>query len=58
MSSKARVGFIGLGAMGASMAGHLNANGLLKVVANRSASKAEQLAERLAVKAAHTFDDF
>ena len=58
MSSKARVGFIGLGAMGASMAGHLNANGLLKVVANRSASKAEQLAERLAVKAAHTFVDF
>jgi 3-hydroxyisobutyrate dehydrogenase len=36
----------------------LNANGLLKVVANRTASKAEQIAERLAVKAAHTFVDF
>lgn len=58
MSSKTRVGFIGLGAMGVSMAGHLNANGLLKVVANRTASKAEQLAERLAVKSAQVFVDF
>ncbi len=35
-----RVGFIGLGAMGHSMAGHLADRGLLAVVGNRSASKA------------------
>ncbi len=36
------VGLIGLGAMGASMAGHLHAKGLLRMVANRTASKAQQ----------------
>lgn len=58
MSSTARVGFIGLGAMGASMAGHLHAKGLLKVVANRTASKAEQWAHGLPVIAAQTWADF
>ena len=35
-----RVGFIGLGAMGWSLAGHLHRHGLLSVVGNRSAEKA------------------
>ena len=34
-----RVGFIGLGAMGWSLAGHLHRHGLLSVVGNRSAEK-------------------
>jgi 3-hydroxyisobutyrate dehydrogenase len=58
MTNTARVGFIGLGAMGASMAGHLHANGLLSVVANRTALKAEQMAESFAVIAAQTWADF
>ena len=36
-----KAGFVGLGAMGAPMAGHLRARGLLAVVANRSPEKAE-----------------
>jgi 3-hydroxyisobutyrate dehydrogenase len=39
-----RAGFIGLGAMGAPMAGHLHAAGLLAVVANRTVEKARVLA--------------
>ena len=35
-----KAGFVGLGAMGAPMAGHLRARGLLAVVANRSPEKA------------------
>jgi 3-hydroxyisobutyrate dehydrogenase len=47
-----RVGFVGLGAMGAPMARHLHARGLLAVVANRSAAKAGALAAELGVAAA------
>jgi 3-hydroxyisobutyrate dehydrogenase len=39
-----RAGFIGLGAMGAPMAGHLHAAGLLGVVGNRSPGKAVHFA--------------
>lgn len=53
-----RVGFIGLGAMGAPMAGHLHAKGLLAVVGNRTAAKAEALAAALGVKAAQAWSDF
>jgi 3-hydroxyisobutyrate dehydrogenase len=47
-----RVGFVGLGAMGAPMARHLHARGLLAAVANRSAAKAEALAAELGVAVA------
>jgi 3-hydroxyisobutyrate dehydrogenase len=40
-----RAGFIGLGAMGGPMAGHLHARGLLAAVGNRNARKAVQFAE-------------
>jgi 3-hydroxyisobutyrate dehydrogenase len=40
-----KAGFIGLGAMGASMAGHLHRAGLLVAVANRTRSKADQFAQ-------------
>ena len=53
MSEKLKVGFIGLGAMGEPMAGHLQAAGLLSVVGNRSISKAQVLAEKYSVNAAH-----
>ncbi|MBD8527039.1 NAD(P)-dependent oxidoreductase [Pseudomarimonas arenosa] len=53
-----RCGFIGLGAMGAPMAGHLQKAGLLRVVANRSQHKAEQFAAEHAVAAAHAPADF
>ena len=53
-----KVGFIGLGAMGAPMAGHLHARGLLAVVGNRTASKAAALAESLGVAAASGAADF
>lgn len=58
MSNTTRVGFIGLGAMGASMARHLHSHGLLYVVGNRSTDKAEQLAQELSVKAAQSYADF
>lgn len=48
-----KVGFIGLGAMGEPMAGHLQAQGLLSVVGNRSIAKAQVLAEKFSVNAAH-----
>ena len=51
-------GFIGLGAMGAPMAGHLAARGLLSVVDNRSRDKAGALAAQLGVRAAATHGDF
>lgn len=51
-------GFIGLGAMGAPMAGHLAAKGLLAVVGNRTASRAEALAAELKVEAAHGAADY
>lgn len=42
--SELQVGFIGLGAMGAPMAGHLHARGRLRVVGNRTLAKAEAFA--------------
>lgn len=56
--SSLRCGFIGLGAMGRPMAGHLAARGLLAVVGNRSVDKAETLASELGVRAAHSVSDF
>jgi 3-hydroxyisobutyrate dehydrogenase len=52
--SQLRVGFVGLGAMGWSMAGHLKRAGLLVAVANRSTAKAEQFAREQAVAAPAT----
>jgi 3-hydroxyisobutyrate dehydrogenase len=49
-----KVGFIGLGAMGAPMAGHLKQHGLLHAVANRTHAKAEQIARELGVAAPAT----
>jgi 3-hydroxyisobutyrate dehydrogenase len=46
-----RAGFIGLGAMGRPMAGHLARAGLLAAVGNRSAAKAAELAQELGVAA-------
>ncbi|WP_426285969.1 NAD(P)-dependent oxidoreductase [Luteibacter sp. E-22] len=46
-----RAAFIGLGAMGAPMAGHLHAKGLLAAVGNRSQAKADALAKELGVQA-------
>jgi len=46
-----KTGFIGLGAMGAPMAGHLHAGGLLAMVGNRTKEKAEALAGELGVAA-------
>lgn len=54
----ARVGFIGLGAMGEPMARHLHAHALLHVLANRTQSKAEALAGQLGVRAAGAMADF
>ncbi len=51
-------GFIGLGAMGAPMARHLHARGLLGVVGNRTAAKAQALAAELGVTAAASAADF
>jgi len=58
MSAISRVGFIGLGAMGAPMAGHLQAKGLLAAVGNRTLAKAEALAPELGVRAARAPADF
>lgn len=44
-----QAGFIGLGAMGAHMARHLHARGLLGAVGNRSAAKSAALAAELGV---------
>ena len=53
MSENLKVGFIGLGAMGEPMAGHLHTAGLLSVVGNRSIAKAQLLAEKFSINAAH-----
>ncbi|KGM56141.1 oxidoreductase [Lysobacter arseniciresistens ZS79] len=53
-----KVGFIGLGAMGAPMAQHLHARGLLTVVGNRTQAKADALAAELKVRAARSADNF
>lgn len=53
-----KTGFIGLGAMGAPMAGHLAARGLLSVIDNRTRNKADALAATLGVRAAATHADF
>ncbi|HVF35690.1 MAG TPA: NAD(P)-dependent oxidoreductase [Candidatus Saccharimonadia bacterium] len=45
------VGFVGLGAMGAHMARHVHARGMLHAVLNRSAEKARSLARELGVDA-------
>ena len=49
-----KTAFIGLGAMGAPMAGHLKAKGLLHAVANRTQAKAEALAREWGVLAPAT----
>lgn len=51
MSGRLAVGFTGLGAMGAHMARHLAARGLLVAVANRTHARAEALAAELGVQA-------
>ena len=53
-----RVGFIGLGAMGAPMAGHLAKKTLLHVVANRSFARAQQIADELSVSAGEQAEAF
>lgn len=53
-----KTGFIGLGAMGHSMAKHVHGNGLLQVVGNRTRSKAENFAEDHGVIAAKDARDF
>jgi 3-hydroxyisobutyrate dehydrogenase len=52
------VGFIGLGAMGHSMAGHLSGRGLLMVVGNRTQSRAEAFAAERGLRAAASAMDF
>ena len=51
MSAAVRTGFVGLGAMGAHMARHLHAHGLLVALCNRTAPKAAALAQELGVAA-------
>ena len=53
-----RAGFIGLGAMGEPMAGHVAARGLLAAVGNRSLAKAAAFAYRHGVTAAQGGRDF
>ncbi len=53
-----KAGFIGLGAMGEPMAGHLQAQHLLTMVGNRSMGKARAVAEKLSVQAAHAAEAF
>lgn len=52
-----KVGFVGLGAMGWSMAGHLQKAGLLAGVANRSAAKARAFANEHGVIGANAAGD-
>ena len=51
-------GFIGLGAMGHSMAGHLHAKDLLSVVGNRTQFRAESFAAERGLKSATSAVDF
>lgn len=53
-----KAGFVGLGAMGAPMAGHVSARGLLAVVGNRTQAKAATVAANLEVRAAQGAADF
>src|SRR3954471_20962708 len=53
-----RVGFAGLGAMGAPMARNLHKAGLLTAVWNRSADKARSLATELGVAAPDSIEEF
>jgi 3-hydroxyisobutyrate dehydrogenase len=53
-----RVGFAGLGAMGAPMARNLHKAGLLTAVWNRSADKARSLGAELGVAAPASLEDF
>ena len=53
-----RVGFAGLGAMGAPMAKNLHKAGLLTAVWNRSAEKAQSLAAELGVASPATLPEF
>ena len=53
-----KTGFMGLGAMGRPMAGHLHRAGMLAVVGNRTAAVATQLAAELDVRAAASIADF
>jgi 3-hydroxyisobutyrate dehydrogenase len=46
-----KAAFIGLGAMGAPMAGHLHDKGLLAAVGNRTQARADELARQLGVQA-------
>lgn len=53
-----KVGFIGLGAMGAPMAGHLHSRQLLHAVGNRTVAKARAIAEQYGVCVAETAAGF
>ena len=53
-----KTGFIGLGAMGAPMARHLHARGLLTAVGSRTQDKADALAAELGVRAARSAQNF
>jgi 3-hydroxyisobutyrate dehydrogenase len=53
-----RVGFVGLGAMGAPMAGNLHRAGLLQSVWNRSPDKAKALAAELGVAVGNALPEF
>jgi 3-hydroxyisobutyrate dehydrogenase len=53
-----KTGFIGLGAMGAPMARHVHARGLLNVVGTRTQEKADALAAELGVRAARSAQNF
>lgn len=53
-----KVGFIGLGAMGAPMARYVHNKGLLTAVGNRTQAKADALAAELGVRAARSAANF
>ena len=53
-----KVGFIGLGAMGAPMARYVHSKGLLTAVGNRTQAKADALAAELGVRAARSAANF
>src|ERR1700693_1024184 len=56
MHTAMRVGFVGLGAMGAYMARNLHRAGMLTAVWNRTAEKARTLASELSVAAPATLE--
>jgi len=53
-----KTGFIGLGAMGAPMARHVHARGLLTAVGTRTQEKADAFASELGVRAARSAGNF